>query len=97
MYTENVREGYSSLRETRFFRWLYEFFRVPVFPPYGGFPVKFHTHIREPIPYDPNITAAELADKTKNAVQSLIHHHQKIPGSVLRALMERYDKQQKKV
>lgn len=46
-----------------FFRWLYETFRLPIAPIYGGFPVKFRTFLGEPIPYDPNITALELAEK----------------------------------
>lgn len=46
-----------------FFRWLYDRFRLPIAPVYGGFPVKFRTFLGDPIPYDPNINAAELAQK----------------------------------
>lgn len=45
------------------FRWLYERFRFPAAPIYGGFPVKFRTFLGDPIPYDPDTTAAELAEK----------------------------------
>lgn len=45
------------------YRWLYERFRFPAAPVYGGFPVKFRTFLGDPIPYDPNINAAELAEK----------------------------------
>lgn len=45
------------------FRWAYERFRLPVAPIYGGFPVKFRTFLGDPIPYDPNVNAAELAEK----------------------------------
>lgn len=62
---------------------------------YGWFPVKFRTFIGEPIPYDPNITAEELTAKTKAALQALITKHQKIPGNILRALMERFQTRQK--
>lgn len=48
---------------TGFCKWLYEKFKWPFVPIYGGFPVKFCTYLGDPIPYDPNITAAELADK----------------------------------
>ncbi|KAM7124085.1 LOW QUALITY PROTEIN: DGAT1/2-independent enzyme synthesizing storage lipids-like [Ciconia maguari] len=92
MYTQNVREGYRMLKERRFFRQLYESTRLPFTPPYGGLPVKFRTYIGEPIPYDPNITTEELVEKTKTAVQALISKHQTIPGSIWKALLERFDK-----
>ncbi|XP_026168796.1 DGAT1/2-independent enzyme synthesizing storage lipids isoform X1 [Mastacembelus armatus] len=90
MFTQNVREGFRSLGTLRFFRWVYERFRLPVAPVYGGFPVKFRTFLGDPIPYDPNINAAELAEKVHQAVQFLIAQHQQTPGSILRALLERF-------
>ncbi|KAM6087142.1 DGAT1/2-independent enzyme synthesizing storage lipids-like isoform 4-T4 [Chlamydotis macqueenii] len=95
MYTQNVREGYRMFKERRFFRQLYESTRLPFIPPYGGLPVKFRTYIGEPIPYDPNITPEELVEKTKTAVQALITKHQTIPGSIWKALLERFDKRRK--
>ncbi|XP_049681748.1 transmembrane protein 68-like isoform X2 [Accipiter gentilis] len=92
MYTQNVREGYRMFKERRFFRQLYESTRLPFTPPYGGLPVKFRTYIGDPIPYDPNITAEELVEKTKTAIQTLISKHQTIPGSIWKALLERFDK-----
>ncbi|KAF6101433.1 transmembrane protein 68 [Phyllostomus discolor] len=76
----------------RLFRWLYEKFRYPFAPMYGGFPVKLRTYLGDPIPYDPKITAEELAEKTKNAVQALIDKHQRIPGNIMSALLERFHK-----
>ncbi|GAB5583977.1 transmembrane protein 68 isoform X1 [Prionailurus iriomotensis] len=129
MFTQNIREGFRSLGGTRLFRWLYEKFRYPFAPMYGGFPVKLRTYLGEPIPYDPKITAEELAEKiphmrgnhtplvassspqplvttilpsmtmslttTKNAVQALIDKHQRIPGNIMSALLERFHKKQK--
>ncbi|XP_042163614.1 transmembrane protein 68 isoform X3 [Oncorhynchus tshawytscha] len=95
MFTQNVREGFRSLGGLSFFRWSYEKFRVPMAPVYGGFPVKFRTYLGDPIPYDPNISAAELAEKTNQAVQALIDRHQIIPGNVLRALLERFHSRHK--
>ncbi|XP_007231136.3 transmembrane protein 68 [Astyanax mexicanus] len=90
MFTQNVREGFRSLGTLRFFRWVYERFRVPIAPVYGGFPVKFHTFLGRPILYDPNVTATELAEKVQGALHALIKEHQKIPGSIIRALLERF-------
>lgn len=90
MFTQNIREGFRSLGTLRIFRWAYERFRFPCAPVYGGFPVKFRTYLGDPIPYDPSLTATELAEKVQQAVQSLIVSHQQIPGNVLRALMERF-------
>ncbi|XP_055490035.1 transmembrane protein 68 isoform X2 [Leucoraja erinacea] len=89
MFTRNIREGFRTFGCFGFCKWLYEKFKWPFVPIYGGFPVKFCTYLGDPIPYDPNITAAELADKAKQAVQSLIEKHQIIPGNILRALLER--------
>lgn len=93
MFTQNIREGFRSLGGTRLFRWLYEKFRYPFAPMYGGFPVKLRTYLGDPIPYDPKVTAEELAEKTKNAVQALIDKHQRIPGNIMSALLERFHKQ----
>lgn len=49
-------------------RWLYEKTRLILFPVFGPIPVKLRTHIGEPIPYDPNITAEELAEKVSLSV-----------------------------
>lgn len=95
MFTQNVREGIRTLGGIKIFRKLYERIRLPIVPMYGWFPVKFRTFIGEPIPYDPNITAEELTAKTKAALQALITKHQKIPGNILRALMERFQTRQK--
>ncbi|XP_015711098.1 transmembrane protein 68 isoform X2 [Coturnix japonica] len=95
MFTQNVREGIRTLGGIKILRNLYERIRLPVVPMYGWFPVKLRTYIGEPIPYDPNITAEELTLKTKAALQALIIKHQKIPGNILRALMERFQTRQK--
>ncbi|NXH29260.1 TMM68 protein, partial [Myiagra hebetior] len=95
MFTQNVREGFRTLGGIKILRSLYERIRLPVVPLYGGFPVKLRTFIGEPIPYEPNMTAEELAEKTKAAVQVLIEKHQKIPGNIFRALMERFQTQKK--
>ncbi|NXG12564.1 TMM68 protein, partial [Sakesphorus luctuosus] len=95
MFTQNVREGFRTLGGIRVLRSLYERIRLPVVPLYGGFPVKLRTFIGEPIPYEPNMTAEELAAKAKAAVQALIEKHQKIPGNIFRALMERFQTKKK--
>ncbi|XP_033011122.1 transmembrane protein 68-like [Lacerta agilis] len=95
IFTQNSCETYRNIGNTRLTRWLYEKTRNIYLPMYGGFPVKLRTYIGEPIPYDPNITAAELAEKTKTAIENLRDKYQKRPGSILRALSERFDKHYK--
>lgn len=94
IFTKNVRESFRSISIGR--RWLRKFYdklRLPVVPIYGGFPVKLRTIVGKPIPFDPNISPEELARKTAEAIQNLIKTHQKIPGSILHALLERiYEK-----
>ncbi|XP_033013758.1 transmembrane protein 68-like isoform X1 [Lacerta agilis] len=94
-FTQNIRESVRTLGGLKPLRWVYENTRLPLVPLYGNFPVKLRTYVGDPIPYDPNVTAAELAEKAKNAVQCLIDKHQKIPGNVFRALMERFETHRK--
>ncbi|XP_050794905.1 transmembrane protein 68-like [Gopherus flavomarginatus] len=95
LFTHNIQEGCRTLGKIGFFRWFYECSRLPLIPVYGGFPVKLRTYVGDPIPYDPNITATELVEKTKIALETLRDRHQKLPGSILRALLEQFDKHQK--
>ncbi|XP_066480509.1 DGAT1/2-independent enzyme synthesizing storage lipids-like [Tiliqua scincoides] len=95
MFTKNLREGYRTLGKIWPLKWLYERTRWLIVPIYGGFPVKFCTYVGDPIPYDPNITVEELAEKTKTAIKNLRDKHQQIPGSIRRALLERFNKHPK--
>ncbi|XP_062986804.1 DGAT1/2-independent enzyme synthesizing storage lipids-like [Elgaria multicarinata webbii] len=63
MFTQNIRENIRTLGGLKIFRWIYEYFRLPIVPMYGNFPVKLRTYIGDPIPYEPNTTAEELAKK----------------------------------
>lgn len=97
MFTENLREGFLAVNFARsFFLKLYNFLRIPVRPIWGGFPVKFITHLGKPIEYDPSITAEELQVKTAVALQELIAEHQRIPGSILYAMLDRIRTKRKK-
>ncbi|KPP67392.1 transmembrane protein 68-like [Scleropages formosus] len=96
MFTQNIRESFRYLGTWKLSRWVYERFRLPLVLLYGGFPVKFRTYLGDPIPYDPNLSAAELAEKVQQAVRSLIDQHQPIPGNILRALLERFYRRPKK-
>ncbi|XP_062986803.1 DGAT1/2-independent enzyme synthesizing storage lipids-like [Elgaria multicarinata webbii] len=91
LFTQNIQEAYRSYGNIAPMRWLYERTRSIAFPTYGLFPVKLRTHIGQPIPYDPNLSAEEVAEKAKIAVEALRDKHQKIPGSILRALWERFE------
>nr|XP_056709957.1 transmembrane protein 68-like [Euleptes europaea] len=95
VFTTNLREGYRTLGKIWPLKWLYERTRWPVVPVYGGFPVKLCTYVGDPIPYDPHITAEELTEKTKTAIKNLRDKHQKIPGSIAKALLERFYKHPK--
>ncbi|XP_062986800.1 DGAT1/2-independent enzyme synthesizing storage lipids-like [Elgaria multicarinata webbii] len=91
LFTQNIREGNRTFGNIAPMRWLYERTRCILFPTFGTFPVKLRTHVGQPISYDPNLSAEELAEKTKIAMEALRDKHQKIPGSILRALWERFE------
>lgn len=113
-FTQNLREGFRQVGIFRkFFMRLYNKVRIPVYPIYGGFPVKFRTYLGKPIAYDDTLTPQELQIKvilafltTKSiinifcllfiltikvatAIEDLINQHQRLPGSILMALLDR--------
>lgn len=110
-FTQNLREGFRQVGIFRtFFMRLYNKVRIPVYPIYGGFPVKFRTYLGKPIPYDENLTPQDLQIKVTfdsytsiawlmrcsfnfvqvaTAIEDLINQHQRLPGSILLALLDR--------
>ncbi|XP_071442917.1 DGAT1/2-independent enzyme synthesizing storage lipids [Hetaerina americana] len=91
IFTQNLREAFCSVSwGYTFWQWLYNVTRFPFIPVYGGFPVKLRTFVGEPIPYEENITPEELKKKVALAIESLIRDHQKVPGSIMRAFLERF-------
>ena len=92
VFTQNVREAFRNvLICPTFMKKVYEKTRFPFLEPiFGGFPVKLRTFIGEPIPFDPLDTPESLSEKVEGAVQDLINNHQRVPGSILSALFERF-------
>ncbi|KAG8234843.1 hypothetical protein J437_LFUL014692 [Ladona fulva] len=91
IFTQNLREAFCSVSwGYRFWMWLYNVTRFPFVPIYGGFPVKLTTYVGKPIPYEENTTPEELKKKVALAIEELIKKNQKIPGSILRAILERF-------
>ncbi|XP_039310938.1 transmembrane protein 68 [Solenopsis invicta] len=89
-FTRNIRESYRTLSWGRkILLKIYAKTKLPIVPIYGGFPVKLVTYVGKPIPYDENLTPEELQIKVIDSIRDLIRKHQKVPGSITRALMER--------
>lgn len=89
-FTRNVREAFRTISWGRRF-WLrvYAATRFPFMPIYGGFPVKLVTYVGKPIPYDASLSPEELQVKVAESLNELIKQHQRIPGSISLALLER--------
>ena len=68
---------------------IYNRIKFPCVPLYGGFPVKLRTIIGEPIPYNSEDTPFILREKCKVAIENLIKDHQRLPGSIICALVDR--------
>lgn len=91
VFTQNIREVFRTFPFFRgLFRMIYEKTKLPLLPVFGGFPVKLRTYIGEPIPYDEKATPEEVAERTAQAVKKLIGQHQKLPGSIVSAMMDRF-------
>lgn len=97
MFTENLREAFRSVGIfKKWFIKLYNATRFPFRPIYGGFPVKLKTHLGPPIEYDPTCTPEMLQEKVALAIEELIYKNQRIPGSIMHALLDRLKSGQKK-
>lgn len=91
VFTQNIREAFRSIRIGKnIFEKLYERIKIPIVPIYGGFPVKLRTIIGKPIEFDSSLTAEQLAQKTAQAIEDLIRRNQRIPGSIFKAIAERF-------
>jgi 1-acyl-sn-glycerol-3-phosphate acyltransferase len=91
MFTENLREGFRNIGLGRsFFIKLYNWTRIPFRPIYGGFPVKFRTHLGPPIYFEEGTTPKEVQEKTAAAIEKLIVENQRIPGSIVGGLLDRF-------
>lgn len=91
VFTPNIREAYRTMPFFRsIFRKIYETTKLPLLSVYGGFPVKLKTIIGEPIPYDEKATPEEVAMKSAEALEALIKKHQRLPGSITAALLDRF-------
>ncbi|XP_073832744.1 DGAT1/2-independent enzyme synthesizing storage lipids [Musca autumnalis] len=90
-FTQNLREGFRQVGIFRtFFMKLYNTIRIPVYPIYGGFPVKFRTYLGKPIEHDGSLTPEQLQGKVAQALEDLINKHQRLPGSIFHALLDRF-------
>ncbi|CAF4982105.1 unnamed protein product [Rotaria sp. Silwood1] len=91
MFTKNCREAARALTVgRRVLRYIYEKTRLPIVPIYGIFPVKLITYLGEPIPYDPDVTTEILAVQVKKEIEKLIEIHQRRPGSITQAILDRF-------
>jgi len=96
VFTENIREAFRVLPfGGTFFYWLFQKTKLPLRPVFGGFPVKLRSHIGEPIYPEAGMTPEILRDRCKEALEKLIAKHQRIPGSILRGIFDRFVKKPK--
>lgn len=90
LFTKNLREAFRTVSwGRRIWLRIYAATKFPFAPVYGGFPVKLKTYVGDPILYDESLTPEQLKDKVALALEQLINKHQKKPGSITRALLER--------
>lgn len=91
VFTQNVRQVYL-LPETlqKLLRPLYERFRIPMVPFWGGFPVKLRTYFGEPISFSRAETPEELAKLAEESLAELIRKNQKFPATISNAFRERF-------
>ncbi|VDK79214.1 unnamed protein product [Litomosoides sigmodontis] len=98
MFTENCRDAFRTPRCGRkIFRWIYEKTRLPLCPVYGGFPVKMVTHLGRPLYFSSDMNPEDVKKAVKEEVYDLIREYQRLPGSILHGIMQRFhDKRRSK-
>ncbi|KAL0273456.1 UNVERIFIED_CONTAM: hypothetical protein PYX00_006112 [Menopon gallinae] len=90
MFTQNLREAFISVAIGRkFWLKLYAWTKLPFVPILGGFPVKLRTYIGKPIFYEGS-NPEQLKMKVMESLNTLITEHQRTPGSISRALIDRF-------
>lgn len=52
--------------------------------------MKFKTHLGPPIYYEEGTTPKELQEKTAAAIEKLIVENQRIPGSIVGGMLDRF-------
>lgn len=52
--------------------------------------MKFKTHLGPPIYYEEGVTPKELQEKTAAAIEKLIVENQRIPGSIVGGMLDRF-------
>ncbi|XP_047737296.1 uncharacterized protein LOC125178183 [Hyalella azteca] len=90
MFTRNVREAFRVMNfPSALFSALYRRFKLPFAPIYGGFPVKMVSYLGPCVYPLPDESDEQLAQRVERAVRSLIVQHQRLPGNILAALLDR--------
>ncbi|KAF4524893.1 hypothetical protein B566_EDAN015549 [Ephemera danica] len=90
IFTQNLREAFRSVSwGKKIWLKMYNWTKLPLVPIYGGFPVKLRTYVGKPIHFDASISPEELRNVVALAIEDLIKKHQRVPGSILRALIQR--------
>lgn len=81
MFTKNSRSMFDYpifVKRWKVIRWFYETFRWPIYPMFGGFPVKMTTFIGEPIFIDKSHNSIELSKEIQRKLKGLIRKYQNV-------------------
>eukprot|EP00116_Pleurobrachia_bachei_P008843 sb/3469105/ len=90
-FTENIREAARSVKfSANLASWLYEKTKLPILPIVGIFPVELRMHIGRAIHFDDEEEPKVVAELVERRVVELINKHQRLPGSILRELYNRF-------
>eukprot|EP00095_Tigriopus_kingsejongensis_P003625 snap_masked-scaffold49_size462716-processed-gene-3.20 protein:Tk03625 transcript:snap_masked-scaffold49_size462716-processed-gene-3.20-mRNA-1 annotation:"transmembrane protein 68-like isoform x1" len=90
VFTENIRETVINMQTgIRWWRMIYDKYRIPLVPLYGGFPVRLTMHIGDPIYPEEGLTSEDLRARTVASMSRLIEDHQETPGDIVRAVSQR--------
>lgn len=90
-FSTNIQEAYRPIGWFEsFWEKIYLKTRLPIAPLFGGFPVKIRTFVGEPIQINKDMTPEKVKEIVVQQMEMLIRKHQRIPGRIAHALLERF-------
>lgn len=90
-FSTNIQEAYRPVGWFEsFWEKIYLKTRLPIAPLFGGFPVKIRTFVGQPIQINKDMTPEKVKEVVVHQMEMLIKKHQRIPGSITHALLERF-------
>lgn len=91
VFTRNIQEAFRPVPLfQKLLMNIYLKTRIPLMPMFGGFPVKLKTYVGKPIKIKDGQKPEDIRNEVERELRSMILTYQRVPGSIWKALLERF-------